>query len=160
MEFVLGSFSCFNIEIAYSNFTFCGAWTPGFFAFRWKLSEFQQNKHTPGMSHFRNMSKCPPPRNIQRLLLTEFLISLQPQCQWMIYIDTCWTSQPFWPNFLHFHAVSMKIWRDNRLPPHWGWRLPLGNPGSVTKCHESKLFSFEFEFNSCSIYYFSFLQVK
>ena len=24
MEFVLGSFSCFNIEIAYSNFTFCG----------------------------------------------------------------------------------------------------------------------------------------
>ena len=25
VEFVLGSFSCFNIEIVYSNFTFCGA---------------------------------------------------------------------------------------------------------------------------------------
>ena len=28
VEFVFGSFSCFNIEIVYSNFSFCGAWTP------------------------------------------------------------------------------------------------------------------------------------
>ena len=48
MEFVFGSFSCFNIEIAYSNFTFCGAWTPSFFTFSWKLSQIQENEHTPG----------------------------------------------------------------------------------------------------------------
>ena len=39
-------FFCFNIEIAYSNFTFCGDWTPSFFEFTWKLFKFQQNEHT------------------------------------------------------------------------------------------------------------------
>ena len=48
VEFVLGRFSHFYIEIAYSNFTFCGAWTPSFCEFTWKLSKFQQNEHTPG----------------------------------------------------------------------------------------------------------------
>ena len=30
VKFVLGRFSHFNIAIAYSNSTFCGAWTPSF----------------------------------------------------------------------------------------------------------------------------------
>ena len=47
MQFVLSSFSCLNIEIAYSNFTFCGASTPSFFEFTWKMSKFQENEHTP-----------------------------------------------------------------------------------------------------------------
>ena len=46
VEFVLGCFSYFNIEIAYLNFTFCGAWTPIFCEFTWKLSKYQQNEHT------------------------------------------------------------------------------------------------------------------
>ena len=45
VEFVLGRFSHFNIAIAYSNSTFCGAWTPKFL---WVHSKFQQNEHTPG----------------------------------------------------------------------------------------------------------------
>ena len=57
VEFVLGSFSGFNIEIGYSNFTFCGTWTPSFFQFTWKMSKFQQNKHTSGslMAKFQNL---------------------------------------------------------------------------------------------------------
>ena len=47
VENVLGSFSCLNIEIAYSNFTSCDALTLSFFAFRWKLSKFQENEHPP-----------------------------------------------------------------------------------------------------------------
>ena len=47
VKFVLGRFSHFNIAIAYSNSTFCGAWTPSFCEFTWKLSKFQQNEHTP-----------------------------------------------------------------------------------------------------------------
>ena len=46
MEFVLGSYSCFNIEIAYLNFTFCSAWTPSFFEFTWKMTKFQENEQT------------------------------------------------------------------------------------------------------------------
>ena len=49
MEFVLGRFSHFNIAIAYSNSTFCGAWTPSFCEFTWKLPKFKENEHTPGM---------------------------------------------------------------------------------------------------------------
>ena len=45
---MLSRFSCFNIEIAYSNFTFCGAQTPSLCTFRWKMSKFQETKHTPG----------------------------------------------------------------------------------------------------------------
>ena len=48
MEFVLGRFSHFNIAIAYSNSTFCGAWTLSFCEFTWKPSKYQQNEHTPG----------------------------------------------------------------------------------------------------------------
>ena len=48
MEFVLGNFSCFDTEIAYSNFIFCGSWTPSFVEFIWKMSKFQENEHTPG----------------------------------------------------------------------------------------------------------------
>ena len=47
MEFVLGRFSHFCIAIAYSNSTFCGAWTPSFCEFTGKLSKFQENEHTP-----------------------------------------------------------------------------------------------------------------
>ena len=47
MEFALGRCSCFCIEIAYSNFNFCGSWTPSFFELNWKLSKFQENEHTP-----------------------------------------------------------------------------------------------------------------
>ena len=50
MEFVLCSLSCFYIEIAYSNFTLCGPWTPSFFAFTWKITKFQENEHTPGVN--------------------------------------------------------------------------------------------------------------
>ena len=49
VKFVLGRFSHFNIAIAYSNSTFCGAWTPSFWEFTWKLSKFQQNEHTPAL---------------------------------------------------------------------------------------------------------------
>ena len=52
MEFVLGSFSCFNIEIAYSNFTFCGAWTPILSTFRWKMWKIHKNEHTDGPTKF------------------------------------------------------------------------------------------------------------
>ena len=59
VEFMLGSFSCFYIDIAYSNFTFCGAWTPSLFACRWKLSKFQENEHIPGNFDIRGISsKC------------------------------------------------------------------------------------------------------
>ena len=47
VEFVLGRFSHFYIAIAYSNSTFCGAWTPSFCEFTWKLLKFQRNEHTP-----------------------------------------------------------------------------------------------------------------
>ena len=45
-------FSCFNIEIAYSGFTFCCAWSPSFFEFIWKVSKFQENEHTPGFIEY------------------------------------------------------------------------------------------------------------
>ena len=44
--YVLGRFSHFNIAIAHSNSTFCGAWTPSFCAFTWKLLKYQQTEHT------------------------------------------------------------------------------------------------------------------
>ena len=47
VKFVLGRFSHFNIAIAYSNSTFCGAWTPSFCEFTRKMSKFQENEHTP-----------------------------------------------------------------------------------------------------------------
>ena len=46
-EFVLGRFSHFNIAIAYSNSTFCIAWTQSFCEFTWKLSKFQEYEHIP-----------------------------------------------------------------------------------------------------------------
>ena len=46
---MLGSFSCFYIEIPYSNFTFCGTLIPSFFEFSWKMSKFQENVHIPGL---------------------------------------------------------------------------------------------------------------
>ena len=39
VEFVLGRFSHFNIAIAYSNSTFCGAWTPSFCEFTQNFSK-------------------------------------------------------------------------------------------------------------------------
>ena len=36
---------------AYSDSTFCGAWTPRFREFICKLSKFQQNEHTTGCNH-------------------------------------------------------------------------------------------------------------
>ena len=45
MEFVLGRFSYFNIAIAYSNSTFCGAWTPSFCEFTWKLKILAKRAH-------------------------------------------------------------------------------------------------------------------
>ena len=39
VEFVLGRFSHFNIAIAYSNSTFCGAWTPSFCEFTENFSK-------------------------------------------------------------------------------------------------------------------------
>ena len=44
---MLGRFSHFNIAIAYSKSTFCGAWTPSFCEFTGKLCKFQENEHTP-----------------------------------------------------------------------------------------------------------------
>ena len=49
VEFVLSRFSHFYIAIDYSNPTFCGALTPSFCEFTWKLSKFQQNEHTPDL---------------------------------------------------------------------------------------------------------------
>ena len=43
----MNSYRLHNIEIAYSNFTFCGAQTPSLYSFRWKMWKFQENKHTP-----------------------------------------------------------------------------------------------------------------
>ena len=40
------SSSCFNIEITYSNVTFCTAWTPSFLEFKWKMYTFYENEHT------------------------------------------------------------------------------------------------------------------
>ena len=61
-EFVLGRFSHFYIVIAYSNSTFCGSWTPSFCEFTWKLSKFQQKKHTTKSNCMRTLlffsSKC------------------------------------------------------------------------------------------------------
>ena len=51
VKFVLGRFSHFNIAIVYSNSTFCGAWAPSFCEFSSKLSKFQENEHTPGLSY-------------------------------------------------------------------------------------------------------------
>ena len=50
VEFVLGRFSHFYIAIAYSNSTFCGAWTPSF-------CEFTQNfsKTSTPLSSFENV---------------------------------------------------------------------------------------------------------
>ena len=42
-EYVLNVFSCFYIEIAYSNFTFCGAYMLSFLA----RHTIRQNEHTP-----------------------------------------------------------------------------------------------------------------
>ena len=44
------------------------------------------------------------------------------------------TCAPLWANFFHFHAVFMKNWSNSMSaspPPPWGWRTPLGNPGSA-----------------------------
>ena len=49
VEFVLGRFSHFYIAIAYSDSTFCHAWTRSFCEFTWKMSKFQENEHTPGL---------------------------------------------------------------------------------------------------------------
>ena len=50
MENELGSFSCFTIEIAYSNFISYGAQTPCLFVSRWKMWKLQENEHVPGKS--------------------------------------------------------------------------------------------------------------
>ena len=47
MEFVLGRFSHFYIAIAYSNSTFCGAWTPSICEFTWKLSNISGKRAVP-----------------------------------------------------------------------------------------------------------------
>ena len=65
VEYVPGSFSSFNnIEIAYSNFT------PSFFEFSWKLSQIQENEHTPGVFHLLEQQSrlwgmiCPETENL------------------------------------------------------------------------------------------------
>ena len=45
MKFVLGRFSHFNIAIAYSNSTFCGAWTPSFCEFTQNISKTSTPLH-------------------------------------------------------------------------------------------------------------------
>ena len=44
--FVLGRFSYFDSEIAYSHYTFLGAWTPSFYSFRCEMSKFSKT-NTP-----------------------------------------------------------------------------------------------------------------
>ena len=61
MEFVLGSCSCFNIEIAYLNFTFCGAYTPSFFAFRGKKLKIHENELSLSGSRCWHLRWVPPP---------------------------------------------------------------------------------------------------
>ena len=47
-------------------------------------------------------------------------------------IVTFWR-HPDRSNFLHFHEVFWKFWPNNRLMSRfWGWRPPLGNPGSAS----------------------------
>ena len=55
VEFVLGRFSHFNIAIAYSNSTFCGAWTPSFCEF----TQIFSKTSTPRIQLF-NMSNLFP----------------------------------------------------------------------------------------------------
>ena len=80
MEFVLGRFSDFNIAIAYSNSTFCGARTPSFCEFTLKLSEFQENEHTPELRwNFSSIDLLKDGSNIHRfpkvhMVETHFLL--------------------------------------------------------------------------------------
>ena len=97
VEFVLDSLSCFNIVIAYSNYTLCGAWTPSFCKFTWKLSTFQQNAHslehlafTKILQNFRTMS-IPPAFNDRRAVL--------------VLVSFGWFSPS---RFSHFHCNAMR----------------------------------------------------
>ena len=47
VEFVHSSFSYFKIEIAYSNYTFCGTQAPSLSTFRWKNVKISANSSTP-----------------------------------------------------------------------------------------------------------------
>ena len=53
-ENVFDSFSCFYIEIVYSNFTFCGAYTPSFLA-RHTISAKRAHPRSAGASHTGNL---------------------------------------------------------------------------------------------------------
>ena len=53
-------FFCCCIEIAYSNFTFCGAKTPSLFAFRQKMWKFQKIEHTLRSFLSRASLNCQP----------------------------------------------------------------------------------------------------
>ena len=57
VKFVLGRFSHFNIAIAYSNSTFCGAWTPSFCEF---TQNFSKTSTPQVCSHWRIFSKWIP----------------------------------------------------------------------------------------------------
>ena len=47
MEFVLGRFSNFYIAITYSNFTFCGVWTPSFVSSHEICKNFSRTSISP-----------------------------------------------------------------------------------------------------------------
>ena len=65
-------FSHFYIEIAYSNFTFCGSSTPSFCEFSWNPSKFQQNEQNAVIENSRyklwilNAEPCPQPTTDNR----------------------------------------------------------------------------------------------
>ena len=67
MEFVFGSFLCFNIEIANSNFTFCVAWTQSICLGRGRVSAW-------GVF----LAECTPPPAVDRMTgACDFITFLQ-----------------------------------------------------------------------------------
>ena len=50
MEFVLGRFSYFKIEIAYSNSTFCGTWSPSFLWVHLKTVKISAKRSPPRLA--------------------------------------------------------------------------------------------------------------
>ena len=61
VEFVFGSFSCFCIQIAHSNFTFCGAWTPVSLSSHEKCPNFRKTRTSQRQVLVPKVFACPVP---------------------------------------------------------------------------------------------------
>ena len=112
MEFVLGSFSCFCIEIAYSNFNFCGTWTSSFFEFTWKMSTFQENEHTPAKS------KCFP--NYSQGVIGQKSLDFQKKLEYFAL-----SGYKVWCQLINMHEILSH--------QHWMSKLHTGMPLDQSK---------------------------